>query len=116
MAVPVLALTVAVLAQRLPDDDFNAAEWRAVERSDDFTRLEMVDSLIWSGQLDGMTRSEVVLLLGPDCECAYFSDWDLVYWLGPERSFLPGLDSEWLIFVIRFDANGRTSEYSLATD
>lgn len=108
-----LALVLALLTDHLPKRFFDAGDWRTVERSDDYSRLEMVDALIWSGRLDGLTRGQVVRLLGPDCECAYFKEWDLVYWLGPERSVI-SLDSEWL--VIRFGPDGRTSEYTLVTD
>lgn len=52
-------------------------------------------------------------MLGPDCECGYFADWDLVYWLGPERSWL-SLDSEWL--VIRFGEDGHYLQHALVTD
>jgi hypothetical protein len=73
----------------------------------------MVDSLIQSGQLDDKAEDEVLTLLGPPTDTKYFSDWDAVYWLGPERGFLC-LDSEWL--VLRFDAEGRVSEYQLVRD
>ena len=73
----------------------------------------MVDSLIQSGQLDQMAHQEVLSLLGPPTDTSHFSDWDAVYWLGPERGFMR-LDSEWL--VLRFDARGRISDYKLVGD
>ena len=74
----------------------------------------MVDSLVRSGKLNGLTRPQVLTLLGPDCDCDYFEDdWNLVYWLGPERGLM-SIDSEWL--VIRFGRDGRVAEYRLARD
>jgi len=110
---PVLAYFLWSLVPPLPLRSFDAGQWRSVVRSDDYSRQEMVGSLIWNDRLEGMTREELEALLGPDCDCAYFDDWDLVYCLGPERSWL-SLDSEWL--VIRFDETGRFAEYALVTD
>ena len=110
---PVAAYAIWTMVPPLPTTGFDASKWQAVQRSDDYTRESMVGSLFWRGVLDGKTQREVLQLLGPDCECGYFKDWDLVYWLGPERSWM-SLDSEWL--VIRFDEAGRVSEYTLVTD
>jgi hypothetical protein len=110
---PIAAYALWAMTPPLPLTQFDADRWRSVERSNDFARQEMVGSLIWSRQLEGMTRQEVERMLGPDCGCSYFSDWDLVYWMGNERSWL-SLDSEWL--VIRFDNSGRFAEYAIVTD
>lgn len=110
---PIAAYVIWSRVPPLPTTGFDASKWKSVQRSDDYTRQNMVGSLFWRGVLDGKTQPEVLQLLGPDCECGYFKDWDLVYWLGPERSWM-SLDSEWL--VIRFDEAGRVSEYTLVTD
>ncbi|MXO70216.1 hypothetical protein [Alteraurantiacibacter buctensis] len=110
---PVALYLAWVITPPLPLRPFDASDWRAVSRSDDYSRQEMVGALIWDDTLEGRTRPQVLALLGPDCECACFSDWDLVYWLGPERNWL-SLDSEWL--VINFDAAGRFQDYALVTD
>ena len=102
-----------VISPPLPLHSFDPVQWRSVTRSDEYSRQDMVGALIWHGYLDGKTKDEVVRMLGPNCECEYFSDWDLVYWLGPERGWL-SLDSEWL--VIRFDSAGKVAEYTLVTD
>ncbi len=109
------AITVACgfEAGYLPTRAFDAITWRSVQRSDDATRLQMVESLIRSGKLNGLTHEQVVRLLGPDCDCDYFDDWDLVYWLGPERGLIR-IDSEWL--VIRFGQDSRVSNYELRRD
>jgi hypothetical protein len=73
----------------------------------------MADRLVARGTLHGKTRAEVVEMLGEPPPTEYFHEWDLVYWLGPERSFFP-VDSEWL--VIRFSPDGRVAEYRIARD
>ena len=73
----------------------------------------MVDDLLARQRLRGATRREVVAMLGEPPETPYFRDYDLVYWLGPERSLM-SIDSEWLVF--RLDATGRVAEHRLVTD
>ena len=73
----------------------------------------MVDDLRRRHPLRGRTRAEVVALLGEPRPTGYFREYDLVYWLGPERSPL-GIDSEWL--VLRLDGAGRVGEDRLVTD
>lgn len=55
----------------------------------------MVDDLLARYELVGMTRDKVDELLGVPPETAYFTGFDYVYWLGPERGFI-SIDSEWL--------------------
>ncbi len=78
------------------------------------SRLRMVDDLIAKRRLDGATRDQLLTLLGPADETDHFRDWDLVYWLGPERNGFMRIDSEWL--VIRFDAADRVASYRLVRD
>ena len=73
----------------------------------------MVDDLLARRRLQGLARNEVVALLGEPRPSSYFRQYDLVYWLGPERG-LVSVDSEWLVF--RLDATGRVAEYRLVTD
>ena len=73
----------------------------------------MVEWLVRSGRLDGLTRPQLLALLGPPSGAGYFTDWDLVYWLGPERGWF-GIDSEWL--VIRLGPDGRVAEYEIARE
>jgi len=103
----------AFMSGYLPFQLFNSQRWQQVERSDDYTRLRMIEPLMRSGRIDGATRSEVISLLGHPDDTNYFRDWDFVYWLGPERSLL-SLDSEWL--VIRFGESGIVSEYCVVSD
>jgi hypothetical protein len=118
LAVAAATITGVVLAYYfhtgwLPVRSFDPAAWRGVERDDDEARLQMIGSLLRSGRLRGLTRSEVVALLGSPDGGGYFGHYDLVYRLGPERGIIR-IDSEWL--VVRLGRDGRVSEYRLARD
>ena len=76
-------------------------------------RIRMVDDLLSRHDFQRWPRERVVTLLGEPPRTDYFSQYDLVYWLGPERG-LAGIDSEWLVF--RLGPDGRVSEYRLARD
>jgi outer membrane protein assembly factor BamE (lipoprotein component of BamABCDE complex) len=76
-------------------------------------RLRMADRLIARQMLLGKTRGQVVEMLGEPTSTAYFRDWDMVYWLGPERGFFR-IDSEWL--VLKLGANGRVVENRIVRD
>ena len=100
----------------LPQRMFDSAKWKAHPATIASTyRLSMVDSLFWFHDLKGMTREQVVDLLGapPDNGGGYFNDWDLVYPLGPERGLF-SIDTEWL--VIRAQPGKRVTDYKLVTD
>ena len=108
-----LSVAYGALAGYLPVRQFDAVKWRSVQTADNHDRLRMVEWLVRSGKLDGITRAQALALLGPPSDDGYFSDWDLVYWVGPERGLI-GIDSEWL--VIRFGQNGQVSEYQIVRD
>jgi hypothetical protein len=95
--------------------EFEAAAWRRNERRDALwpTRLAMVDDLLARHPLRGLTRDSVERLLGPRDSTEYFREWDLVYWLGPERGLIR-IDSEWL--VLKFGVDGRVSDYRIVRD
>jgi hypothetical protein len=104
----------------LPEDRcrtrrFAAAAWRDSTQvySAAAVRGCMVDDLLKRHQLVGQSRAAVVALLGEPAPTPYFREYDLVYWLGPERGML-SIDSEWL--VLRLDSGGRVSERRLVTD
>lgn len=99
---------------------FDAAEWRNQGVSDHFTswppRLCMVDDLLASGRLLGMTEGQVVRLLGPPASKDFpfgASECDMHYYLGPERGFMR-IDSEWLF--IKLDSDGRVARQWLYRD
>jgi hypothetical protein len=94
---------------------FDRALWRDSVRvySDEAIRGCIVDDLLRRINLHGRTRGEIVALLGEPKKTAYFKEYDLVYWLGPERGAI-SIDSEWL--VMKLDKNGRVMEPRLVTD
>jgi len=96
---------------------FDSAAWKAsLSRDDDDAnpiRLQMVDSLLAQHHLQGMSREQVVALLGKPPEAQYFKDSDFVYWLGPERAAFR-IDSEWL--TIRFDKTNHVREANIVRD
>lgn len=77
-------------------------------------RIRMVDDLLAQHDFSGKSRQEVELLLGPKTRTDYFSDWDLVYYLGPGRYGNAVGDSEWLVF--RFDTAGRVQDCRVVHD
>ncbi len=73
----------------------------------------MVDDLLRQSRLVGMQRANVLRLLGEPTRTGYFRQYDLVYWLGPERGLF-SIDSEWLVMLT--DSAGRVTEAKLVTD
>lgn len=110
-----MMLVVAWGAKRVlfPGRGFDAAAWALDADYGRGPRLEMADRLVARSALLGRTRAEVVAQLGEPPPTAYFSDWDLVYWLGPERGLL-SIDSEWL--VVRFSSAGTASDCRIVRD
>jgi hypothetical protein len=72
----------------------------------------MVDDLLDRHELRGMTRAEVVSLIGEPDSTRDFPDYDLVYWLGPERGLI-GTDSEYL--AMKLDKSKRITSVELIT-
>ena len=73
----------------------------------------MVDALLSKHQFNGYSKKAVLELLGEPEQTNYFQDYDLVYWLGPERGFI-SIDSEWLVF--KLDADLHVREYHIVRD
>lgn len=92
---------------------FDAILWRDPVHMQDGVRLGMADRLLANRTLIGLTRSQVVAMLGEPPPTEYFRDWDLVYHLGMERSFI-SIDSEWL--VARLGPDGRVVQARIVTD
>ncbi|MGG6237590.1 hypothetical protein ACQ4N7_03035 [Nodosilinea sp. AN01ver1] len=94
---------------------FNFARWNdpALSASPTYVRLCMVDDLVAKYILMGRSRASVIELLGTPEPEKSFSGYDMVYVLGPERSFI-SIDYEWL--VIKLDAAGYVNEAKILTD
>ncbi len=106
-------ITYGFKTGHLPVRPFDSDRWKRVERVDDQARIHMIEHLMWSGKLDGLSRGELVALLGPPSDTAYFREHDYVYRLGDERSLF-SIDSEWLVLDV--DASGRVSRYEVVRD
>lgn len=101
---------------RTPPPAFNAEVWKASGKlSDkDHPRLGMADDLIRTKTLEKLRKEQVLEMLGDPGDHGYFKEYDLVYWLGPERSFF-SIDSEWL--AIKLDKKSGTVEsYRIVRD
>lgn len=98
-------------ANRIP---FDSAKWQNEElvNSRSPVRICMVDDLLKKHNLAGMTKENLITLLGVPPQTGYFGNYDFVYWLGPERGFI-SIDSEWL--VIKFE-NNKVIEARIARD
>lgn len=98
--------------------EFDRRVWDEDLKATQGARQKMADRLIARRVLQGMTRAEVVELLGEPDWPGYFlpeSGWSLAYRLGPDRGFLSfSFDAEWL--VVRLGADGRVAEYRLVID
>jgi hypothetical protein len=100
--------------------EFNAEVWQNQEKIEHDImwppRLCMVDHLMSSGQLDGLTSNHVIHLLGPPSDESFpygAKSCDIHYYLGPERGFFR-VDSEWLF--ITFGDDGKVDRYWLYRD
>ena len=81
--------------------EFNSQKWKELSsyKNDKLTRVDMVDDLLEKHQLKGKKKNQVIDLLGTVTKTDKFQDWDMVYWLGPERGFM-SIDSEWLVLKL----------------
>lgn len=93
--------------------DFDSVAWRESANTLEPVRIRMIDDLLESYDLASLSESRLLALLGEPTETAKFSDWDLVYWLGPERGWM-SIDSEWL--VINISEDGNVSEWEVVRD
>jgi hypothetical protein len=99
--------------ERLSRKRFETVAWQAGQSRTNAVRIRMVDDLLRRHRFIGMARGEVTSIIGEPDKTEYFRDWDMVYWLGPERGFM-GVDSEWLVF--RIDSEKRVVDYKIVRD
>lgn len=91
---------------------FDSVRWKASLESNEPIKQQMVSSLQANHSLIGQSKEQVNRLLGTPPATNYFKEYEYVYWLGPERSFL-GIDSEWL--CLKFE-NGKVVKVDILTD
>lgn len=112
-AILALLLVVTGLAGCRLGTAFDGAAWRDEAQAREGVRRPMADRLLLTRALLEKSRAEVLAKLGPPTETGKFRQWDLVYWIGPERGYF-SIDSEWL--VLGLDSAGRVVEAQIATD
>ncbi|UPU34302.1 outer membrane protein assembly factor BamE [Geomonas paludis] len=101
------------IQERLNRREFDSTEWKNPKNVTYNIRIRMVNDLLRRHHLTGMSREQVIAIIGEPDKTQYFKDWDMVYWLGPERGFL-SVDSEWL--VMRFNSQKKVSEVKVVRD
>jgi len=80
---------------------FDSASWKAAAWKTDIgqhrdIRLRMIDDLLHRYNLVGMSRTQIVDLLGyPNPNESKQTSSEIYYYLGPERGFI-SIDDEWL--------------------
>jgi len=77
---------------------FDPAQWKDGELVGDGVRIRMIDDLLARHELVGMTRDEVIALLGLPSE-RFTEEPVLTWYLGNERSAF-SIDSEWLSLTV----------------
>ena len=118
-AIAMIAAAIAAIYCKLEfaPVSFDAKTWREAGTSSSSpataTRSRMADGLVQSGVLLGKSRGQIQRLLGASTSSHKLRDYDLVYWLGPERGFM-GIRTEWLVF--RLDAKGQAAELKVVRD
>ena len=102
-----------LVQERLNRRDFDPVEWQGQKSMNNDVRIRMVDDLLRRHSFKGMTREQVTAIIGEPDKTEYFKDWDMVYWLGPERGFIR-IDSEWLVF--RLDSHKKVIDLQIVRD
>lgn len=101
------------IRERWNRQEFSLTAWLAPHNHASTVRIRMVDDLLNNHNFRGMTREQVIAIVGEPDKTESFRNFDMVYWLGPERGFM-SIDSEWLVF--RLDDQNRVSEYRIVRD
>lgn len=96
----------------IPFDQSIWTDDEAIHRLPNPRRL-MIEDVLSNHLKAGMTRQEVITLLGKPTETPHFRDRDLVYWLGNEEGYV-SIDSAWL--VIDLDGTDAVEGFEKVTD
>jgi len=110
--VGIAAVAIGIRFVLRPGRRFDQSVW-SNSATPGSVRLRMADDLVDHRKLIGLTRQQVVARLGEPPKTEYFKEFDLVYYLGPERSFI-SIDSEWL--VLKLGPDGRVMRATIARD
>ena len=95
---------------------FDSDVWKKTpaEFSLESTRLKMVDDFLDKYFIVGMSRDEVISLIGEPDQTEYFKSYEMVYMLGQETDSYFAIDSQWL--VLDLNDSERVVSYNIVTD
>jgi len=112
LAAFVLVRTMGAQQASMP---FERTMWADEEtlRKQPNLRRSMVNDLMNTHLTKGMSRQDVIALIGHPTDTSHFQDRDLVYRLGDEGGYI-SVDSAWL--VIDLDAAGKVTGFETVTD
>ena len=105
-ALVLIGLVITTTMVRSARARFNATSWRASPATGPGSsriRQRMAADVVRRFLSEGMSRDSVLSLLGPADNTVYFREAGLVYYLGPERNLISGVDSEWLVIYLTSD-------------
>src|SRR5215469_11640179 len=92
----VLLLAGGVRYVVLPGRRFDPVLWKTAKTCPARFRLRMAADVLDRGRWYGLTRSEVLSLLGEPSETESFKEYDFVYHVGPEPGFWAPIQSGWI--------------------
>lgn len=94
--------------------DFDREKWadEAAAYKEPYPRQQMLKALPRVLK-PGMSKDDVIRLLGKETDTDKFTEYDLVYWVGPEKSAI-SIDSQWL--VLDFDDDQKLKTFKAMTD
>lgn len=91
---------------------FDSQAWKRADVSSlERIRYRMHEDLLKRYPLIGMSKENLIELLGPPVNSEYFREWDLKYPMGPEPGI--GIDFIWLVLKLRDDT---VIAYNVVTD
>jgi hypothetical protein len=77
-------------------------------------RLRMVDDFLDENSIVGMSRDQVISLIGEPDQTKYFKSSEMVYMLGQETDSYFAIDAQWL--VLELNDSERVASYDIVTD
>lgn len=105
-------LAALLIAGCSPGTSFDHAKWRDADLTGR-ARADMLPDLLARYQLKGMSRQQVVALLGPPTTTDKWRGADMIYVLGNDGSIF-AIDNEWLF--IKLDLHDRVASFERGTD
>ena len=96
---------------------FDAKKWteagaKGASSAQQEYRISAIEDLLAHKNFKGQTKAQLIELLGEPTQTDKLPNYDMIYWLGPDRSCMR-MDSEWLVFTLK---NGQVESYSVIVD